>query len=387
MSQRALYERAEQLFYQMREILDTAEREQRDLTPEEVERYEALERELEAVLAQKQQQRAAQMSAQLEELRQHAVPVVADEVERAFASFVRRGVDGLSDAERRALGTGTGASGGYLVPETMARSLVRVIDQYSAMRQVVTPIVTQSGEPMLIPVLDDTTNVGTIVAENTQAPEQDPAFAQKRLVTYTYSSRRVKVSLQLLQDSAFPVEQLLFEILGERIGRAIEQHYIAGTGTNEPEGVITNAVVGKTTAANNAITYDELVDLVHSLDPAYRANAVMLLHDSTVQAIRKLKDTNGQPLWQPSLSDAAPGTILGYRYVTSPYMPTIAPGAKVIAFGDLRAAYIIRDVRGIELVRSDRALVDSYQIEFNAWFRTGGVLQNSRAVRLLQMAE
>lgn len=380
---RELYERAQSIYREMRAILDAAEEEGRDLTAEELERYDRLEGELERVIEQRQ---ALEKASRYERLLEESKPVVeADEEQRAFRAYLRYGASALSETERRALGVGTDTLGGYLVPDTMARDLVRVIDRFSAMRQVVTPVVTQSGEDLLIPVSDDTANVGTIVAENTQVAEQDTTFDQKRLVAYKYASKLVKVSLELLTDAAYPVEQRLFELLGERIGRAIEQHYIAGTGTNQPQG-ITNAPVGKTTAANNAITYDELVDFVHSLDPAYRANAVIILHDSTVKAIRKLKDSSGQPLWQPSMRDEAPGTILGYRYVTSPYMPEMASQAVVAAIGDFRAGYIIRDVRGIELVRSDRALIDYYQIHFNAWFRTGGLIQNTKAIRTLKMA-
>lgn len=384
---RELYERAQSIWHEMRAILDTAEAEGRDVTAEEMERYRKLEDELDRVIEQRQ---ALERAQQYERLIVEAVPAAPrsdeeDEI-RVFRAFVRNGIDLLSETERRALGTDTGPSGGYLVPETLARDLVAVISEYSAMRQIVTPIVTQSGEDLLIPTVDDTSNEGTIVAENASAPEQDVAFGQKRLPVYKYASRAVKVSLELLTDAAYPVEQWLFRLLGERIGRAVESDYVAGTGTGEPEGIITNATVGVTTAANNAITYDELVDLVHSLNPAYRRSAVFLLHDTTVQAIRKLKDSTGQPLWQPSLADAAPGTILGYPYYTSPYMPQMESQAKVIVFGDIRAAYVIRDVRGIELVRSDRDVVDTYQITFNAWFRTGGVLQNAAAVRVMRMA-
>ncbi len=383
---RALYERAQNLWHEMRAILEAAEAEGRDVTVEEMERYRQLEGELERVIEQRQARERAQQYERLLSETVPAVPGVQQDEVRAFRSFLRRGLDGLDEVERRALSVGTDTAGGYLVPDTLARDLVTIINEYSAMRQIVTPIVTQSGEDILIPVVNDASNEGTIVAENTTAAEQDVSFSQKRLTAYKYSSKRVKVSVELLTDAAYPLEQTLVRLLGERIGRAIEGDYVAGTGTNEPEGIVTGAIVGTTTAANNAITYDEIVDLVHSVDPAYRRSAVFLLHDSTVQAIRKLKDSTGQPLWQPSLSDAAPGTILGYRYLTSPYMPEIGSQAKVIVFGDMGAAYVIRDVRGIELVRSDRDVVDTYQITFNAWFRTGGVLQNTAAVRVMQMA-
>lgn len=386
---RSLYEQTEALWHDMRSILDAAEAEGRDVTPEEMQRYRELEKEIDRVIEQRKALASAELADMEERMKREAIPVVAergqDSEQRAFARFLRAGLDGLDETERRALGTLTGPSGGFLVPQTMARDIVTVVTQYSAMRQVVQPIVTQSGEPILIPVVNDTANIGTRVAENATAPNLDPVFGQKQLSVYKYAGGVIAISLELLRDSAYPLEQRLFQLLGERIGRAIEQDYITGTGTNQPEGIL-NAPVGKTTAANNAISYDELVDFVHSLDPAYRANAVWILHDSTVQAIRKLKSTTGDPLWQPSMADAAPGTILGYRYYTSPYVPPIGPGAKVAVFGDLKAAYLIRDVQGIEMVRSDRAMVDTYQVQFNAWLRTGGVIQNTAAVRVLQMA-
>jgi len=384
MDMRALYERAQNLYHQMREILDAAANEVRDLTAEELQRYRTLEQELDTVLAQRQ---ALQSRERIERILAEAVPAsqgAENPEERAFLRYLRG--EGLAPEELRALGKSAGASGGYLVPQTMAREFVKIIDQYSAIRQIVRPFVTDSGEDVLIPVVDDTTNKGVIVAENDVTPEQDTAFAQKRLAAYKYSSKLVRISLELLQDSAFPVDRIITELLGERIGRAIEEHYVVGTGTGQPEGIVTAAPVGKTAAATNAITYDDLVDLVHSLEPTYRANAVFLLHDSTVQAIRKLKDANQQPLWQPSLRDVAPGTILGYPYVTSRYMPTMAANAVAVVFGDMRAAYVVRDVRGIEVVRSDHEVVTRYQMLFSAFFRTGGVVQAPKAITALKMA-
>lgn len=385
---RDLREQAQRIYHEMRAILDAADAEQRGLTAEESERYDRLDEELGNLLEEiERRERMERVARRLDTIVRDAVPAVRQEhndVERAFETYLRRGERSLGEHEVRALSTITGSGGGYLVPQTWARELIQIIAQYSAVRQVANVIRTDSGEPILYPIVDDTAVEGALVAENAASPTADVTFDQKRLDVYTFSAKVTEVPLQLIQDSAYPVDRVLIQLFGERLGRATERYYVTGTGVNQPQGIL-QATVGHTTASATALTFDDILSLIHSVDPAYRQNAVFVLNDATLLAIRKLKDNNNQPLWQISYREGEPNRILGYPYVVSPYMPTMAASAKVIAFGDFRSGYVIRDVNGIEVVRSDRNLVDRYQMAFNAWLRSGGIIVNTRAIRLLQM--
>jgi HK97 family phage major capsid protein len=166
--------------------------------------------------------------------------------------------------------------------------------------------------------------------------------------------------------------------------RAENAHFTTGTGTAQPEGVQTNATVGKTGASGQTTTviYDDLVDLVHSVDPAYRENdAAWMMNDSTFAAIRKLKDTTGQPLVEPDVQRGIPNTLLGYRVVVNNAMPSMAASAKSILFGNFRAAYVIRDALDFQLLRMTERYGELLQVGFLAWARSDGLLQDAAAIR------
>jgi HK97 family phage major capsid protein len=200
-----------------------------------------------------------------------------------------------------------------------------------------------------------------------------------------YTSKLVRVSLQLLQDSAFDMESWLARKLGERIGRAQNAHFTTGTGTAQPEGVQTNATIGKTgtTGQTTSVTYDDLIDLIHSVDPAYRSSgrARFMLNDATLGAARKLKDSQNRPLWEPSVQVGVPDSLLGYGYTINQDMPVMAADAKSILFGDFFAGYLIRDVRDVQLLRLAERYADYLQVGFLAFSRADGAPQDAAAIR------
>ncbi|NUR28500.1 MAG: phage major capsid protein [Hamadaea sp.] len=314
----------------------------------------------------------------------------------AFWNMVR---DGLSDIEPeqrkllmrtamdakelRALGVGTGSAGGFTVPPAFRNRLVETMRTFGGMLNVAEVINTDSGANLQWPTLDDTANVGAILAENTQVTQQDIALGTASLDAYMYTSKLVLASLQVLQDSAVDVEGLLARKLGERIGRILNQHFTTGTGTSQPDGIVTGATIGKTgaTGQTTSVTYDDLVDLIDSIDPAYQANARFMLSQGSRKAIRKLKDTQGRPLWEPSLQVGVPDSILGYGAVINQDMPAMAANAKSILFGDFREAYVIRLVTGTNLVTFNERYMDFLQRGFMAFQRADGTLQNGAAVR------
>ncbi|MEU9793826.1 phage major capsid protein [Streptomyces sparsogenes] len=328
----------------------------------------------------------------------HGGPDKADAYANAWRSWVREGTTELTGEERtalrsgwvdgkelRAAGVATGAAGGYLVPPGFRLKLVESMKFYSSMRDVAEVITTETGATLQWPTNDDTANVGAILAENTQVTEQDVTLGTADVGAYTYTSKLVRVSLQLLNDSAFDLESWLARVLGRRIGRAQNAHFTTGTGTAQPEGVQTNAVVGKTgaTGQTTSVTYDDLIDLTHSVDPAYRnsGRAQWMLNDTTLAAARKLKDGQNRPLWEPSIQVGVPDGLLGYRYTINQDMPTMAANAKSILFGDFYTGYLIRDVQDVQMLRLAERYADYLQVGFLAFARTDGTPQDTAAYR------
>jgi HK97 family phage major capsid protein len=316
----------------------------------------------------------------------------------AWRTWMREGASELTSEERQALRTGfidgkelraqgvaTGAAGGYLVPAPFRAKMVETMKFYGAMRDVAEVITTETGATLPWPTNDDTANVGAILSENTQVTEQDVTIGQSDIGAYMYTSKLVRVSLQLLQDSAFDMESWLARKLGERIGRAQNAHFTTGTGTAQPEGVQTNATIGKTgtTGQTTSVTYDDLIDLIHSVDPAYRSSgrARFMLNDATLGAARKLKDSQNRPLWEPSVQVGVPDSLLGYGYTINQDMPVMAANAKSILFGDFFAGYLIRDVRDVQLLRLAERYADYLQVGFLAFSRADGAPQDASAIR------
>jgi HK97 family phage major capsid protein len=192
------------------------------------------------------------------------------------------------------------------------------------------------------------------------------------------------VSEELLNDSAFNLEQYISGEFTRRIGSAEENAFIGGNGTGKPTGLLQTAELGITSASAAAITADELIDLYHSLKSPYRKNAAFITNDATIKAIRKLKDTTGQYMWQPGLQMGQPDTILNRPVKTSSYMPALAACAKIMAFGDF-SYYWIADRQGRAFQRLNELFAKNGQVGFRATQRVDGKLTLTEAVKVLQM--
>ena len=276
--------------------------------------------------------------------------------------------------EMRAQSAGTGSAGGFTVPEGFEASVAIALKDFGGMRQARTnQLSTASGQDIPWPTSDDTSNSGALLGENTQDTEQDIVFGETVLKSYTYTSKIVRVSLQLIQDEAVNLPQLLARMLGERIGRITNLHYTTGDNASKPQGVITSANVGKTAASATAIAADEVFDLQHALDPAYRQDAEWMCNDSTLKAVRLLKDTTNQYLFQPGLQAGVPDSILGRPFIINQDVASIATTNKTLAFGDF-SQYVIRDVKGLTLLRLEERYADFLQVGFIAYLRTDGRL-------------
>lgn len=283
-----------------------------------------------------------------------------------------------------ALQVGTDSEGGYLVPDEFERTLVEALQEENIFRQLATIITTSSGDRK-IPVV---ASKGTAawVDEEGAIPESDDAFSQVSIGAYKLATM-IKVSEELLNDSAFNLERYIAKEFARRIGAKEEEAFFIGDGSGKPTGIFHatgGAEVGLTAASSTAITFDEIMDLFYSLKSPYRKNAVFVTNDATVKAIRKLKDGSGQYLWQPSVTAGQPDTILNRPLKTSAYVPTIAAGAKTIAFGDF-SYYWVADRQGRSFQRLNELFAVTGQVGFKATERVDGKLILPEAVKVLQM--
>ena len=282
-----------------------------------------------------------------------------------------------------ALQEGTDSEGGYLVPDEFEHTLVDSLSNANQLRTLCTVIQTSYGDRK-IPVVASKGSADWVDEEGAY-PESDDTFGQVILNAYKVATM-VKVSEELLADSAFDIENYMASQFGRRIGDKEEQAFLVGNGTSKPTGILNatgGAQIGVTSAGAAAITADELIDLVYSLKAPYRKSAVLVMNDATVKAIRKLKDGSGNYLFETSNQNKAFDSVLGYRIVLSDYMPTIAAGAKTIAFGDF-SYYWIADRQGRTFKRLNELFAVNGQVGFLGSQRVDGKLILPEAIKVLQ---
>jgi HK97 family phage major capsid protein len=285
-----------------------------------------------------------------------------------------------------ALQIGSDTEGGYLVPDEYEKTLVESLEEENLFRKIAKVITTSSGDRK-IPVVA-TKGTASWVDEEGTINESDDAFSQVSIGAYKLGTL-IKVSEELLNDSVFDLESYISKEFARRIGNKEEDAFFNGDDVGKPIGIFNatgGAEVGVTTASSTAITADELIDLFYSLKAPFRKNAVWVLNDATIKAIRKLKDNNGNYLWQPALTANTPDTILGRPVFTSSYVPTIASGAKTIAFGDF-SYYWIADRQSRSFKRLNELYAATGQVGFVATQRVDGKLILPEAIKVLAQKE
>lgn len=304
-----------------------------------------------------------------------------DEYKQSFWNAMR---NKSSFEIQNALQVGTDGEGGYLVPDEFEATLVQALEEENIFRQLAKVITTSSGDRK-IPVVA-TKGTASWVDEEGQIPESDDSFGQVAIGAYKLGTM-IKVSEELLNDSVFNLEQYIAREFARRIGSKEEEAFFIGDGTGKPTGIFNaagGANVGLTAASSTAITVDEVLDLFYALKSPYRKNATFLMNDATIKAIRKLKDNNGQYLWQPSITAGTPDTILNRPIKTSAYVPTLVAGAKAIAFGDF-SYYWVADRQGRAFKRLNELYAATGQVGFMATQRVDGKLILPEAIQVLQM--
>ena len=305
----------------------------------------------------------------------------SDEYKGSFWNAMR--VKAPMPSVLNALQEGTDSEGGYLVPDEFERTLVEALEEENVFRTLAHVIRTSSGDRK-IPVVASKGSASWVDEEGAYQ-ESDDAFSQVSIGAYKLGTM-IKVSEELLADSVFDLEAYISKEFARRIGAREEESFFNGDGKGKPLGILAaagGAEVGVTAASATAITADEVIDLFYSLKAPYRKNAVWVLNDATVKQIRKLKDTTGQYLWQPSLVAGTPDTILGRPVKTSAFMPTAAAGAKTIAFGDFKY-YWIADRQGRTFKKLSELYAANGQVGFMGTQRVDGKLVLPEAVKVLQ---
>lgn len=289
----------------------------------------------------------------------------------------------ISTEIKNALETGTDSEGGYLVPDEFERIIIDGLRENNIMRGIARVIQTSSGDRKIPVVASHGTAAWT--DEEGIINESDDSFGQISLSAYKLATL-IKISNELLNDSVFNIDTYIANELARRIGDAEEAAFIAGDGSNKPTGIFASTgggEIGITTASATAITFDEIYDLYYSLKSPYRRNATWIMHDSTVKAIRKLKDANGQYLWQPAGSGTS-DTLMGRAILTSSHAPEIGTAKTPIAFGDF-SYYWIADRQGHTLQRLNELYAPNGQVGFIGTKRVDGKLILPEAVKLMQM--
>lgn len=391
MSTKTLREKRAKLVADARAMLDKAETEKRELTGEENQAFANIEAEIDRLKGEID--RHERLEASEAELRTTTRPAlvttaagaaaVTDEEHRerykkAFRSYCQHGMADMPADQREILRAGhrplteqraqglTAASGGYTIPTGFVSTLEQAMKDWNGVRQLADVLRTDAGNLIPYPTVNDTANVAVRVAEATAGGSADASFGVVNFNAYMWKAS-VLISMELLQDSAFNLDAILPAMLGERLGRGTEPAFTTGTGSSQEQGVVTASVAGKVglVGQTTSVIADDLIDLQHSIDPAYRRNPSCgwMMHDLTLAKVRKLKDAENRYLWQPGLAGGAPDTILGNRYVVNNSMAQMAANAKSILFGDFRKM-IIRDVQNPIIVRAAERYIELGQVAF-----------------------
>ena len=328
-------------------------------------------------------------------------------------AYMRRGITGVSQEERALLQSPlvyrtspfTGqmesvelrqqevqdlASGGFWVPDEMMQRVEKALLFFGGMRAVGSQeITTDSGADLPWPVYDDTANTGRRLAESAAVTQTDIAVGIRTMKAYMYSSDRILISYQLLQDAPLFAENLIADALGERIGRITNTEFTTYAGGDGPQGLIRATTVGVTAAATGAVTSDELEDLIFSVPVAYRNERMRYMgHDNTYRDILKLKDGEGRYLFRPDPRESVMNVrIHGVPFVVNNAMPTMATTVVAITCGD-HSHYKIRNVRGFTLLRLNELYAANLQVGFFGFSRHDGQYINAgqNPIRHLAMA-
>jgi len=401
MNAKQMREKRGALVEQMQGMVAAAKAEGRNLSNEENEKFDTISNEVDelrsaAARIERAEELKKEMAAKAEEVRDNA-PVAKVEVRDAFNAYLRKGMNGINAAEARALAelrgtdtqiTTTDGLGGFLVPENWSDFVSATELFKSDIEQVATILRTSNGQHFNLPANNDTSVVAAILGEGTAESVSDMTFTNVKFEPYTYSSKIVKVSNQLMSDNAFDLASFVGSQLANRLKRGINAHLTTGDASSKPQGIVTGSALGKTAASATAVTISEVMDLFYSVDASYRnaPGAGWMMNSATAKAIRVLGfgSSNDFPAYVPGMEVGAPDMLFGKPVYINEDMDGIATGNKSIIFGDLKQ-YYVHEAGGVQLLRLNERFADALSTGFIAYRRVdGNVLQGSAIKHLVQ---
>lgn len=401
MNAKQMREKRGALVEQMQGMVAAAKAENRNLSNEENQKFDAISNEVDelrsaAARIERAEELKKEMAAKAEELRDLA-PDAKVEARDAFNAYLRKGMNGINAGEARALaelrGTDTQITtndglGGFLVPENWSDFVSATELFKSDIEQVATVIRTANGQHFNLPANDDTAVVAAILGEGTAEGVSDMTFTNVKFEPFTYSSKIVKVSNQLISDNAFDLASFVGGQLANRLKRGINAHLTTGDASSKPQGIVTGSTAGKTAASATAVTVSEVMDLFYSVDASYRnaPGAGFMMNSATAKAVRVLGfgSSNDFPAYVPGMSVGEPDMLFGKPVYINEDMDGIATGNKSIIFGDLKQ-YYVHEAGGVQLLRLNERFADALSTGFIAYRRIdGNVLQGSAIKHLVQ---
>ena len=380
-------------------IVDAAQKEGRSLNAEEKSKFDAMEADARSIKEQIDIiERTAEMKKELAanaEVREAAPKATR---KGAFEKYLRNGMGALNSNERSMMaelrGTstqiaGTDSLGGFLVPQDFSNELDMATLFTGEVERLAKKLNTAGGALLDYPTINDTATDANLISEAASVTIQDMTFANAQLSAYNYASQ-VRVSMQLLQDNAFDLNAFLAEAMGERIARATNAAFTTGTGSSQPQGIITGATLGNTAASATAISADDILDLIHSIDPSYRNKPSfgLMANDSVIAAIRALGlgSANDFPIFIPSMTAGEPDKLFGFNlYYNNDMASAITTGQKTLLAADF-SKFVVRSAGGVQMVRLNERYMDELEVGFVSYARKDAKVLDSRAVKYLAQA-
>ena len=295
---------------------------------------------------------------------------------KAFRSYIASGSDGVSIEEREAVKTATGITGldgQILVPNEMASSIEKALKSYGGMLEAGSIINTTNGGDLIIPTINDTTSKAKTLGAYKKTEQDTKTFGSITLKAYTFRTPQIPISLELLQDSAFNIEQVIIDLLTDSFGRGLNEDLTIGDGIEKPTGIITQAHPSTAIPSATSITFDDILDLMKGLSSAYGQQAKFMFNTNTLYSLMKIKDADGKNIWSQSISETIPARIYGKTYIINDDIPDIGAGAASVLYGDL-SKYKIRVVKGFTVLRQNEALMEYLAIGLLGFARYDGQL-------------
>ena len=388
-----------ELIKQATAIVDGAQAEGRSLSAEEKVKFDKMEADAQSIMSEIDViERSAEMKKEMAAKAEAREAAPKATRMGAFEKYLRNGMGSLNAEERGMMselrGTatnvaGTDSLGGFLVPQAFSNELDMAVEFSGEVERLAKKLNTAGGALLDYPTVNDTATDANLIAEAAAVTVQDVTFANKQLSAYNYASQ-VRVSMQLLQDNAFDLNGFLVEAMGERIARATNAAFTNGTGSSQPQGIIAGSVAGKTAASATAIVADDILDLIYSIDPAYRNKESfgLMAHNNVISAIRALGlgSSNDFPIFVPSMAAGQPDKLFGHNiYYNNDMESSIATGKKTLLAADF-SKFVVRSAGGVQMVRLNERYMDELEVGFVAYSRKDSCVLDSRAVKHLVQA-